>query len=411
MVNGMKKLFLILKHSKIIHPRNLKKYWFEIILIIIMAYAFTHYLDGDIGVVVWSFLIIAPLLSIILSYYAIFKLRINLKAPDYLTKGKSFHVDFIASTIGKLPVPFVRCHMKLSANIVQQDNRTVQSAMTPKENLIISYQMTAKYVGLAEIKIKKLAIFDYLGLVEFKYGHIPDDYIIKIGVIPEIPELTNANMMLHAVSDVILTQDDDEEESSASFSAQSMLGYVHREYVAGDSLRRVNWKMSAKRQKLMVRMEEAATTIRPTVILDIQPETQEEKLKHREIMIEGALGFLVLLVKQGIPCSLRFTTGKQWKYFILENEDDVRNICVEIATADFVNDNHRIDSNAFYEKAGAYLIYTANPDEALALELESLHEKGYICAICPTGTQNSALMGMDSLWELDENFIMKNLKN
>ena len=58
MVNGMKKLFLILKHSKIIHPRNLKKYWFEIILIIIMAYAFMHYLDGDIGVVVWSFLII-----------------------------------------------------------------------------------------------------------------------------------------------------------------------------------------------------------------------------------------------------------------------------------------------------------------------------------------------------------------
>ncbi|MDE6005274.1 MAG: DUF58 domain-containing protein [Oscillospiraceae bacterium] len=409
MVNDMKKLFLILKHSKIIRPRSLKSS-FEIILIMMMAYAFTHYLDGDIGVVVWSFLIIAPLLSIILSYYAIFKLRIHLEAPDYLAKGKNFRVNFIASTIGKLPVPFVMCHIKPSANIVQQDNRTVQSAMTPKENLIISYQMTAKYVGLAEIKIKRLAISDYLGLVEFKYGHIPDDYMIKIGVIPEIPELTNANMMLHAVSDVIATQDDEEEESNASFSAQSMLGYVHREYVAGDNLRRINWKMSAKRQKLMVRMEESAITIKPTLILDIKPEKQEEKLKHREIMIEGALGFLMLLVKQGIACSLRFASNKQWKCLALEQENDVRNASIEIATADFINDNHRIDSSASHEKAGTYLIYSTNPDEELATQLKSLRNKGYICVVCPAGVENFALMDMDSIWELSEDFTMKSLK-
>lgn len=404
----MKKLF---SKTRIMNL-NFKNF-FEIILIIIMAYAFTHYLDGDIGVVVWSFLIIAPLLSIILSYYAIFKLRINLKAPDYLVKGKNFNVCFTASTSGKFPVPFINCNMKLSANLVQQDNRALQSAMTPEEPLKFSYQMTAKYAGLAEIKIKELSICDYLGLVKFKYANIACadvPYRIKIGVIPEIPELTNANMMLHVVSDVILTQDDEQEESSTNFSAQSMLGYVHREYVAGDNLRRINWKMSAKRQKLMVRMDESATTVRPTVILDVRPEEQEEKLKHREIMIEGALGFLMLLVKQGIPCSLRFASNQEWKCFILENEDDVKNASVEMAIADFVNDKNRIDSSALHEKVGAYLIYSANPDEELALQLETLKNNGYVCVVCPTGVQSSMLMGMDSLWELSEDFIMKNLK-
>ena len=36
-----------------------------------------------------------------------------------------------------------------------------------------------------------------------------------------------------------------------------MPGYEHREYVAGDSPRRVNYKLSAKKQKLMVRLDES----------------------------------------------------------------------------------------------------------------------------------------------------------
>lgn len=395
----MKKLFVILVRSKI---------WIEILLMALMAYLFTHYLDGDIGVVVWSFFIIAPLLSVLLSYRACRKMTARLEAPDYLAKGKTFYVNLIAETEGKFPVPFVCCHIMSSSNLVQQDTRPIQSAMTAEEPLKISNQMTASYAGLGKVSIQELAVCDYLGLFKFLAWSVPD--AVTIGVIPDIPELTNANMILHAVSDVILTQDDEEEESAVAFSAQSMPGYVHRDYVAGDSLKRINWKMSAKRQKLMVRMDEAVTTVRPTVILDVRPEEQAENLKRREIIMEGALGFLMLLVRQAIPCTLRFATGQQWKCLLLENEDDVRNASVEIATADFIHDNHRIDASALHDKAGAYLIYSANPDEELAEQLGMLRDKGYVSAVCPAGVQSSMLMGIDSLWELGEDFAMKNLK-
>jgi len=395
----MKRLSAFLERSK---------FYVALLMMLGMAYLFTHYLDGDIGVVVWSFLILAPLISVLLSYQACKQITAEFKSPVYLAKGKHFTANVHVIADGKLPVPFLRCQIEASPNFIPDDKRPVQSAMTWEEPLDIPYGLTAQYAGCGKIAVKELAVYDYLGWFQFAVKQMPEH--IRVGVIPEIPSLTGANVILHTVSDIVLTQEDEEEESAAAFSAQSMPGYIHREYVAGDNLRRINWKMSAKRQKLMVRMDEAASTVRPTVILDLSPETQPEALKRREIMIESALGFLILLVRQGVPCSMRFSSGQEWKSLILESEDAVRNAAVELAGADFVHDGNRIDPSAVHEKAGAYLIYTPRPDEELAVQCGTLREKGYVCAVCPDDTELSALSGLDALWQVGEDYAMKSIQ-
>ena len=395
----MKRISALLERSK---------FYFGLLAMFGMAYLFTHYLDGDIGVVVWSFLILAPLISVLLSWRAARQISARLEAPAYLAKGRSFTAKLTVTADGRLPVPFLRCHMSSDLNFSQEDTRPVQSAMPAEEPLELPFQMTAAYAGCGTVSIQELAVYDYLGWFKFPVQQVPA--AVKIGVIPEIPSLTNANVILHTVSDIVLTQDDEEEESSAAYSAQSMPGYIHREYIPGDNLKRINWKMSAKRQKLLVRMDEAAATVRPTVILDLQPETNETALKRREIIMEGALGFLILLVRQGIPCTIRFASERNWKMLILESEDDVRNAAVEMAAADFVNDGNRIDLSAGHEKAGAYLIYTPRPDEALAAEAGNLKNLGYVCGVCPAGGDNTALLNFDAIWTIGEDFAMQNLK-
>lgn len=395
-----------MKHISRILERS--KFYFGLLMMFGMAYVFTNYLDGDIGVVVWSFLILAPLISVLLSWNACRQISTRFETPSYLAKGRHFTAKVTVTAEGKLPVPFLRCSVQASQNFSSEDARPVQSAMTSEEPLEIPYEMTAKYAGCGLISIQELAVYDYLGWFRFKVNQVPAS--VKVGVIPEIPSLTNANVILHTVSDIVLTQDDEEEESSAALSAQSMPGYIHRDYVPGDNLRRINWKMSAKRQKLMVRMDEAAATVRPTIILDLQPEQDETSLKRREIMMESALGFLILLVRQGIPCTIRFSSESQWKSLLLESEEAVRNAAVEIAAADFVHDGNRIDPSAAHEKAGAYLIYTPRPDEALALEAASLKNSGYLCAVCPVESNYSALSAFDALWTVGEDFTMQNIK-
>ena len=384
------------------------KFYFGLLMMFGMAYFFTNYLDGDIGVVVWSFLILTPLISVLFSWNACRNISAKFETPTYLAKGRNFTAKVTVTAEGKLPIPFLRCNIDTAGIFHRDDSRPVQSAMTSEMPLEIPFEITAKYAGCGIVSVQELAVYDYLGWFQFKIQQIPQP--VKIGVIPEIPSLTNANVILHTVSNIVLTQDNEEEETSAVFSAQSTPGYSHRDYIPGDNLRRINWKMSAKRQKLMVRMDEASATVRPAVILDLQPEQDETSLKRREIIMEGALGFLILLVRQGIPCTIRFASEHQWKTLILESEDAVRNAAVEIAAADFVNNGNRVYPAVNQEKAGAYLIYTAHPDEALAGETASLKNSGYLCAVFPADSDASALSGFDALWMLGEDFSMQNLK-
>lgn len=371
----------------------------------VMAYVFTFYLDGDIGVVVWSFLIIAPLLSILLAFWARKHIKIQLEAPTYVAKGRGFSPMIRLTADGWLPIPFLRCNMRQNANFIPVDDRTVQCSLMAGQTQEIHYSLTAGYAGCGTFSLDHVSISDYLGLVNFSVKEMPEP--VKIGVIPEIPSLTGAAVMLHAVSDVVMTHDDDEEESSAAFSSVSMPGYVHRDYVPGDNLRRINWKLSAKRNKLMVRMDEAAATVRPSVILDLHSDDQTaEQLKMRETMMEGALGFLMLLVRQGIACSLRFASEGAWKCFVLENEDAVRTVAVELATADFMHDGCRLDRSALQEKSAAFLIYSACPDTSLAMTLAEFRDQGYLCCVVPEVLQVDEMPNADMLWKLSEDFTM-----
>ncbi len=376
-----------------------------LILMAVMAYMFTFHLDGDIGVVIWSFLIIAPLLSFLLTFRGRKNVRVTLEAPTYIAKGKSFAAVVCLSTDGRLPVPFVRFGMMQSPCFSQADARMVQCSLMPGEPLEIRQSMTAVYAGCGKLALDAAEISDYLGLISLSIKELPE--VLSIGVIPQIPSLTDAGVMLHTVTDIVATQDEDEEESAAVFSSVSMPGYIHRDYVPGDNLRRINWKLSAKRRKLMVRMDEAAATVRPAVILDLcNAEYTAEQLRMRETLMEGALGFLMLLVRQGISCSLRFAAGGSWKCIFLENEDAVRAAAVDLATADFRHDGCRLDKSALHEKAGAYLVYSVNPDAELSQTLSQFHAQGFLTCVVPEKLREKAISHADAVWTLSEDFTM-----
>lgn len=372
-----------------------------------MAYAFTFFLDGDIGVVIFSFLLITPLLSFLLTYSARKKIHVSLEAPAYTAKGRHFSVNIRLSAEGKLPIPFLRIGLRQNAAFLPEDARDIQTAMMSGESIQLPYRMTAVYAGCSEAALETLQLSDYLGLLHFPLA-LPD--AVKIAVIPEIPSLTGAGVMLRVVSDVVLTQDEEAEESSAAFSTVSMPGYIHRDYVPGDSLRRINWKLSAKRDRLMVRMDEAASAVRPSLILDLAPTDTAEALKQREVMMEGALAFLLLLVQQGIPCRLRYASDGGWKCLALENEEAVRTAAVELAAADFQHDGNRLDRELLMEKFGAYMIYTANPDAELAQHMADLHDHGYICCVLPEFLSVQEIAHADAVWTLSEDYTMTALQ-
>ena len=55
---------------------------------------------------------------------------------------------------------------------------------------------------------------------------------------------------------------------SHGFAFGGFPGYDNREYVPGDPLKRINWKQSAKRNKLLVRLDDEMAARAIHVVLD-----------------------------------------------------------------------------------------------------------------------------------------------
>jgi hypothetical protein len=96
------------------------------------------------------------------------------------------------------------------------------------------------------------------------------------------------------------------------FSMNTSPGYEHREYEHGDPLKRINWKLSSKKAKLMVRLDEAAASVQPFLVLDLFRRSHiptENAVRGEEQLLRSAFGLLNLLVRQGIACNFVYRSA------------------------------------------------------------------------------------------------------
>ena len=169
--------------------------------------------------------------------------------------------------------------------------------------------MDALTGGNGEISITDAFVSGFLGFMCLRIA-APLPEPVSVGVIPEIPELKSSSQLFRNIADVVVTSDEEEEnDTSMMFSANTAPGYEHREYVQGDPLKRVNWKLSTKKQKLMVRLDEAVASVQPLIVLDIYRSSKTpaaEAVANEEKLIQSVFGLLQLMIEQGIACGFAY---------------------------------------------------------------------------------------------------------
>ena len=208
------------------------------------------------------------------------------------------------------------------------------------------FEIDALTGGNSKIYISNVFSSGFFGIASYK-TEIPMQ-LKNIGIIPDIPEISSSNSLFRAINDTVITSDDEEQDSPLSFSANSVAGYEHREYIQGDSLKRVNWKLSSKRNKLMVRLDEASASV------------------NQEKNIQGAFALLSLFIKQGIACKVCFRTeNNDLQYFTAESEESLNNILMTVLITPSENITHFDESIFLSEKTCAYLVFSAEIPEKL----------------------------------------------
>lgn len=311
-----------------------------------VAVFFMLYMDGEIGVMMLAFLLVMPLLSLIVTLIARHGLRLELQLPEECSRQRQTEAALTITKRTVLPMPFLRMRFEVDAHFAALNSTASESLPPPEQKAglwgAITYRrdlrlyeklsvvqhtphmlplcfsmglarkqeyritLETRYCGKGVVRLKEIELTDFLRLFRFR---IPLEPAASVLILPEIPAMQTNNKLFQSVANEAITADEDN-EATPMFSASSTPGYEHRDYVAGDSLKRVNWKLSSKRRKLMVRKDEPASLARLSVVLDFHRSssfgTMAQCLAAEQLLIETALGLISLCLQQGYPCMLHY---------------------------------------------------------------------------------------------------------
>lgn len=214
---------------------------------IIIAVVFMLFLNGDIG---WALIYLiggTAVISLVLFFVSKRHFTATLSELSGTTEcGRKIEVEIVLRKKGFCILPYIELCVRFGANELPLKIRT---ALVFGREKRVSVSFRVVHSGLNRVSLTGAEVYDIVGLARKR---IPLDQHTQKAVMPKAVEYDGPEIIPN-----VLPSDEEEVEEGVSVSKGGMPGYEHREYAPGDSPRRVNYKLSAKRNKLMVRLDES----------------------------------------------------------------------------------------------------------------------------------------------------------
>jgi len=375
------------------------------IFAMVFAIIFGLFLDANVGWFILVTLVLAPFLSVFFAWLSSRMLQISCEMEDaLLSKGDSCNMVIRVKNRSIFPTPPIAIRLTNEAG-VRCDDREILVSVLPRGSQVFEVKFKAKICGSTVIGIEKVKVTDYLGL--FAIGVRNLDYETlqqKVAVIPNIAELSARDDNLLKVMQTSLHMDDGEDTvNSSAYTFGGFPGYDNREYVPGDPLKRINWKQSAKRNKLLVRLDDEMAARAIHVVLDSVFEEDKVDLKRAgelsqyrdldedeilpkiaEDAVENALGMMAILIRHNYSVNFYVRMQQEFACYDIQNEVELEEVRLELAHYAFSTrpDTPRLPSKAgFSDKVGVYSTPNAYEEVYGLLEMEGLNGSTTIYAV------------------------------
>ena len=335
---------------------NLCSKIFNYILLLGISFIFSLFLDYYIGVTFLLALIVLPIISAILTVFSIKDIQISFPSNN-LTCNKGDEIDITVNLTSSSLIPIM--HLSLAAKHSPNLNPTDLSGYTvaldkySASSIHFKYQSIAS--GYAKIWIDDIIISDLTGWITFKAIDIPHQFSTEIGIIPQIqPILYDLNIINQSSN----TYDsEDSMDTANNYSVQSgIAGYEHREYVPGDPLKRINWKLSAKTNEYMVRLDEPVTLNKHVLLLD--PRSGGDILLNERI-IESSLALIYNIIRSNQPAEIYLYEHSQWSVYYVNTLYDLETLQNTLSQYSFCPPENNPFTTADFTKGLNIILFTA----------------------------------------------------
>lgn len=402
---------------------------------VLLTVVFALLIDGKIGWFFLTVLICAAFLSWFAAFFTSKSISVEADSDNtMLYKGERLRLK--ASVKCRFPFPaalisvrlaesgrLVSCSGTGGAVFMPSPKMTEEGA---ENSCLINEEYVANLWGTAAVGITECTVSDLLGFFTFEIYKERGlgDYLFKVSVCPDIPEITDETGLVRYVCATAYADDSEETKESHSFSGGTA-GYEHRDYYPGDPIKRINWKLSVKRDKLMVRLDDEVISSKQVIILDcvsfsrkgMSPEQSAAVDMVCQTAAEAMLGIVLELVKTGVGCLVSVLYGRERRLSEIASLEELERFRTELSYAEMGEPSPDLaekripeDTAAMAGKDAPVILFTACPDRSLA-ELAAARASvcgGIICCsadISPAGFTEYG--GFSDLRIVDSEYVIR----
>lgn len=259
-------------------------------LLLILFYVFT---SSYIAYVVWLFTILFTLLMAV--YIFMFKDKIDATVLIQDIAQKNVQTPFILQLKNKsmLPMMHVTCKLHMWNKLTNERQvAVVETSLQSYEEKQVKVQIHSEYSGVVEIKVTEISCRDFLHLFHRKAEMNAKNTITFM-----------PSFLAAPLEEVLATADSLEAASFTSTNKgnmeQEMIAL--KEYVPGDNVKHIHWKLSFKLDDLIVKELSDVTEEHIVLLLEtsIQIENDVKRMETIDKMMDTYLSVMKQLVDTG----------------------------------------------------------------------------------------------------------------
>ena len=207
------------------------------------------------------FFIAAALLARLWIWRAWHKLEIRRDFEDHVFLGETVTLRLRLRNGGRLPIPWVRVEDKLPGRLSAKDAYRAVVSILGRETRMLEYHVSATRRGYYPIGPMHVDLGDVFGFYTRSMATAAPTYLT---VYPKIVAMERLGLPSKSPFGSLKTHQQIYEDPSRVVGV--------RDYTPGDSLRKVNWKVSAALGKLQVKKFEPAITLDTLIFLNLNVE-------------------------------------------------------------------------------------------------------------------------------------------
>lgn len=325
---------------------------------------------GLICAVIW---LVLPLVSVTENFFLRNALTAKLLVPATASKGTLVEGVVEIRNGAIFPVGHLLCRLSLVNQLTgEREESWLSLSAAAKGRTQTRFELKSAYCGYLTLEIRELVLLDWFGFLGVSRKV---DAKGKVSILPDTFE-ANVSVGISYVS----AQDADNWSPYVKGNDYTEV-FALREYVPGDSLKQIHWKLSSKFGQLIVK--EPSLPLEKSLLLFWDKNAGTAKPEEMDAMAEVVASVGQALAAQGIYFTLGWTEGRSMVMEDADGEEALLQLIPRMVKAGALSEEDRQEEAiGFSEERTAYgkVLYFAKAIPEYALPFSGADITALLCS-------------------------------